>query len=199
MCMCTPVPYRKYDKTHTKHKKVAMLWLNSSWIFMVPCWEDDTISGILGTCLLLSSRDLLDLQICLIQSHNTSVNLSVKIMVLWVAEYHHPKQWSQRVIKNYLAFHSTGYSVLICYMIIYGEKFESADHSFDFVLLIFFFPYLASHSYIPYIAEGFSISVVTYERWLQEETPCKYYLEKQWMALLDYNYKAIKHANHKLQ
>lgn len=75
----------------------------------------------------------------------------------------------------------------------------SADHSFDFVLLIFFFPYLASHSYIPYIAEGFSISVVTYERWLQEETPCKYYLEKQWMALLDYNYKAIKHANHKLQ
>ena len=125
MCMCTPVPYRKYDKTHTKHKKVAMLWLNSSWIFMVPCWEDDTISGILGTCLLLSSRDLLDLQICLIQSHNTSVNLSVKIMVLWVAEYHHPKQWSQRVIKNYLAFHSTGYSVLICYMIIYGEKFES--------------------------------------------------------------------------
>lgn len=40
---------------------------------------------------------------------------------------------------------------------------------------------------------------MTYERKLQEETVSKVYLEKQWMALLDYNYKAIKHANHKLQ
>lgn len=49
-----------------------------------------------------------------------------------------------------------------------------------------------------YIVKLFGFSAVTYKRLLQEETVSKNYLEKQWMALLDYNYKAIKHANNKL-
>lgn len=35
-----------------------MLWLNSGNIFMVSCWEGNTISGVLGTYLLLSLRGL---------------------------------------------------------------------------------------------------------------------------------------------
>lgn len=109
----TPVQYLKYNmKTRTKYKKIAMLWLNSGYIFMVSCWEGNTISGVLGTYLLLSSlRDLYqtsndstDLEVQ--QSQDTSANFSVEVMVLWGAGCCHPKHRSQRVGKNYLAFHS---------------------------------------------------------------------------------------------
>lgn len=67
LCIClymypyiyTCVQYLKHNmKTNTKYKKITMLWLNSGNIFMVSCWEGNTISGVLGTYLLLSLRGL---------------------------------------------------------------------------------------------------------------------------------------------
>lgn len=77
-------------------------------------------------------------------------------------------------------------------------------HQITIVILLFkFFIPTSVHTFVytlyVYTGKLFGYSAMTYKRQLQEETVRKVYLEKQWMALLDYNYKAIKHANHKLQ
>ena len=83
---------------------------------MTSCWEGNTISGVLGTHLLLSSRDLYqassdskDMEVQ--HSQDISENSNVEVTVLWGAGFCHTKQRSQGVGKNYVAFHSTGCSV----------------------------------------------------------------------------------------
>lgn len=102
--------------------------MKSGYIFMVSCWEGNTISGVLGTRYFLQGifiKHQMIQQIWRSNSHRThQKNFSVEVMVLWGAGCCHPKQRSQRVGKNYLAFHSTGCSVPVSWVIIFGEKFD---------------------------------------------------------------------------
>lgn len=248
-------------KAHTKYEKIAMLWLNSSYVFTLSCWKGHFLLPLVVSwehachflqCIFINLYDLIDLEAQ--SSQDISENCSVEIMVLWGNDHCQPKHQSQRISKNYLAFLSIGCSVPLGSMIIFGKSlswkalfywidFKQYDtimhtaflvwlwsvvfptmkcgviysaekfcltvlvilyehHQTTILILLFkFFIPTSGHTFVyalyVYTVKLFSYSAMTYERKLQEETVSKVYLEKQWMALLDYNYKAIKHANNK--